>query len=509
MANFEQLIRSAIDAKQAVSPQARALVYASSRNALQKIIARNPSLTAEAAALQEQQLEAVIERIENEHLGAAQSVTTQSIPITENQTGAATRVSGHGEPTNETATIAAAAQPAAAQPAAAPEPVPTATEPPVNATLPQQVRGSAGFSDASTADQFVSSATEPQSSSKAATTVYPPSSEPLSARSAAEHQAKDDPMAELEQILSGGRSPAARPPATSEAVYQPQQQTQTRSPDTVSVAENSAIPVVHAEQQTPSAPVADHHPLDGTEQEASPADVPAMRTESQGKGLPPEFTRRRKSQRRFVWILVVLLCLGVLALVAYRIFSDFFDSYIANNGSGSVVISDNASRKDSNSDYINILEPGDLTALSVTDNGKVEIVNEQSNDMIRLMSVRDKNDFAIPANPILLRLKPGVIEQVRGKRVTVEIYARSGSGGASQFTVECKFENSIGCGRKRFRVGAQPEASIFAFTMEESQPIDGSALIAINTDITPAASVVGKGDVLDIVYVRLRTFKDG
>ena len=87
----------------------------------------------------------------------------------------------------------------------------------------------------------------------------------------------------------------------------------------------------------------------------------------------------------------------------------------------------------------------------------------------------------------------------------MEIFAKSGTSRAAQFAVECLFDQGVGCGRKRFHIGVQPEVSIFAFTLEADTLSSATKYIAINTDITDNASVTGEGDILDIVYVRLRT----
>ena len=154
--------------------------------------------------------------------------------------------------------------------------------------------------------------------------------------------------------------------------------------------------------------------------------------------------------------------------------------------------------------YINILEPGDLSALITSNRGQAELVNELNLEMVRIVSVRDDVDRSQAANPILLRLKPGVLEQISGKNVTFEIYAKSASPSPAQFTVKCQFGSLGSCGRKRFRVGLQPEASIFAFDLGEVVNPDLKAYIAISTDTTANAATTGRGDVIDIVYARLR-----
>ena len=106
--------------------------------------------------------------------------------------------------------------------------------------------------------------------------------------------------------------------------------------------------------------------------------------------------------------------------------------------------------------------------------------------------------------PIQLKIKPGVLEQISGKKVTIEIYAKSGGAGPAAFAVECKLDGLGSCGRKRFRVGLQPEAAVFSVTMRPDEGSGADAHLAISTDITSSAEITGIGDAVDIIYVRLR-----
>ena len=223
------------------------------------------------------------------------------------------------------------------------------------------------------------------------------------------------------------------------------------------------------------------------------------------ENLPLEFARRRKIQRFFIWLLVILAILAVMGWLAYYILTGITNGSLFgyNNGQNSQT-QNGTSQQAETEDYITILEPADLSSLITANRGQAEIVNELNLEMIRLVSVRDDQDPTQPAEPILLRLRPGVLEQISGKNVTFEIYAKSGTPNPAQFTVKCDFGALGSCGRKRFRVGLQPEASIFAFEMGNVSDPGQNAYIAINTDTTDNASTTGKGDVIDIVYARLR-----
>ncbi|MEM9332862.1 MAG: hypothetical protein AAGA53_16190 [Pseudomonadota bacterium] len=226
---------------------------------------------------------------------------------------------------------------------------------------------------------------------------------------------------------------------------------------------------------------------------------------SDHENLPLEFARRRRSQRFFIWLLATLGIIAVLAWLAYYLFVAFSDGSIFGlDGGQSAQNPNNLSVEGQSADYITILEPADLSTLVTANRGQAQLINELNLEMVRLVSVRNDDDPTRQAVSFLIRFKPGVIEQISGKNVTVEIYAKSGAPSPAQFILKCNLGSVDGCGRKRFRVGIQPEALIFGFQMPQNADPNGNYHIAINTDTTENAATTGRGDALDIVYVRLR-----
>ncbi len=219
--------------------------------------------------------------------------------------------------------------------------------------------------------------------------------------------------------------------------------------------------------------------------------------------LPQGFSNRRKKQRWYSSIIIFLVILSLIGWIGYRLYVGFLDgSLIGFNPNSNSATESNTGQ--SSTDYITILEPSDLTALETDGRGIVELVTQQNIEIVRMYSIRDSNNRNEPADPILLRLEPGVLEQVSGKTVTIELFAKSGGDGPAQFTVQCDFGDAGNCGRKRFRVGLQPEASVFAFEFGQISNLDQDMFIAINTDTTVNAAITGDGDVLDLIYARLR-----
>ncbi|MEM7068737.1 MAG: hypothetical protein AAF478_07620 [Pseudomonadota bacterium] len=423
MTNFEGLIRGALAAKKAASQADRNVIYQSSRNALQRLIDSNRSMTVENALKEQRALEDAIERIEAEF-----------------------------------------------------QPRPTVVE-----------------------------------------------------EAPAPSQAEEDPLHELKQILLEDseefRNAQAQHPGNVEPqveepqpVYVEQQPDPVkREPDIEPVLEEPAIQpeitksvpeteMVAAAQGTPDSQVSADSHIDASE--VSPVDATDKREEAaepyvETENLPLEFAKRRKSQKRFAWFVVTLAIMGLLAWLAYYLYVGVMEGSLFGLNDKPFKSQNDISQQDPAAGYMTILESGDLSTLITANRGQAELINELNQEMIRLVSVRGA-DRSQPADPILLKLKAGVLEQISGKNVTFEIYAKSGTSSPAQFTVKCQFGELGDCGRKRFRVGLQPEALIFGFDMGKVAQSNQNAFIAISTDTTEQASVTGKGDTIDIVYARLR-----
>ncbi|GIL02226.1 MAG: hypothetical protein BroJett030_21250 [Alphaproteobacteria bacterium] len=157
-----------------------------------------------------------------------------------------------------------------------------------------------------------------------------------------------------------------------------------------------------------------------------------------------------------------------------------------------------------NATVITLLSAADTSALETAGRGTAEIVSQSNVEMIRLTSLRPEANRNVPAEPILLQLSRGVMEQIAGKRTTVEIMAKSGTNGPAEFLVDCEFAGEAVCGRKRFKAGIQAEPFLFEIDTPR-QLADGEvAYLTISTDVSDIASETGQGDPIDIRYVQLR-----
>ncbi|MEO0329754.1 MAG: hypothetical protein AAF217_14290 [Pseudomonadota bacterium] len=458
MADFETMIRGALSTKDASVRAVRLSVYQSSRKALMRLIENNRSLTVEAALQRQNDLEIAIGRIEQEF-----SVVFEPAP--------------------------SPAQPHVPEPPVQPQ---TIQKPTVHDPL----------------DSFNQSADFSAQAELQAPTVEAPVSPPV-----------EDPFSELKEILS---TDGYGPEVTNDLATPVQQIKEPvvdvnpqPVPQSVSQPVTPSSPQVLPQTQAQVRPIQQSQPIEPAPiiarspqpaEPLPPLGSPSSADEfefSETENLPLEFSRRRKFQKRLMTTLGILIILVLCAWAAFYLYNALLNgTLLSNSGPSDELLADTSNGGPG--DYLTIVEPGDLSALITAGRGQAQIVDELNTSMIRLVSVRDENNRSEGAKPILMKLRPGILEQISGKNVTFEIYAKSGTSGPAQFTITCLFKNSGNCGRKRFRVGIQPEASIFAVEFKNITNTNQNIFIAINTDTTRNATVTGRGDVLDVIYARLR-----
>jgi len=244
---------------------------------------------------------------------------------------------------------------------------------------------------------------------------------------------------------------------------------------------------------------------------------PIVEIENEEGARPPSIDlaakyRAKRNTIRFAGIIGMLLILALVAWVGYLLITSLVGGISGDPSKKQVQRVSPLNPVDQNADngfqYITIVEADDPSAIITNGRGTVSIVQEQNQNILRIMSIRSASNKTKPAEPMLLELKPGVLQQIIGKRVTVEILAKSGNSGPATFSVECDLGELGSCGRKRFRVGLQPEAVVFSIDLKNSSNFEGPAYLAINTDIASSANLSGQGDVLDIVSARLRIVGD-
>ena len=212
--------------------------------------------------------------------------------------------------------------------------------------------------------------------------------------------------------------------------------------------------------------------------------------------------------RRIIAVLALVAILGVIGWLGYTLFTTVMGSLASWQASEPApqTRTVDPAEQDTNADasYITVLSPEDTTALEIAGRGKAEIVSQSNMELIRLISLRPAGARDQQAPPILVRLQEGVLPRIAGDRVTVEILAKSGTTAPATFAVGCEFGGQDLCGRKRFKVGIQPEAIVFTINVGADLADAGEAFLTIATDIAPDAALTGEGEPIDVIYARLR-----
>jgi hypothetical protein len=217
----------------------------------------------------------------------------------------------------------------------------------------------------------------------------------------------------------------------------------------------------------------------------------------------PVYRRESGALRRVVPVLLILAVLAVAGWLIYSLVNTLIRD-VSNAESARPATAEEAGDQVAEGNVIVILSPTDTSALQLEGRGTAEIVNQSNVDMIRLVSVRAENRKSDPADPILLEIGEGAVSSLAGKKATVEILAKSGTSNPATFAIGCDFAGTEACGRKRFRVGIQPEAIVFTVPFP-AEPANGSEYyLTLSTDVTSTASLSSKGDPVDIGYARLK-----
>jgi hypothetical protein len=221
----------------------------------------------------------------------------------------------------------------------------------------------------------------------------------------------------------------------------------------------------------------------------------------------PVYRRRSNAVGRILPLLLLVLLLGGAAWLTYSLVSTLIGgiSSVPDTQAGkSAPAAGTTPAGDENVVYITILSAQDTSALQLEGRGKAEIVNQSNTEMIRLTSLRPDGNRTQPAEPILINLSEGVLSQVAGKDVTVEIKAKSGGAEPATFSIRCDFAGEEACGRKRFPAGLQPETIIFTVPFPQTPQPGAKYSLLINTDVAATSDQSSEGDPIDIISAQLR-----
>ena len=508
MANFEGLIRQALQNQNAGDPAVRQRIYQSSRNALAKMLQNSPDVGDEAAQRQFDRLETSIALIESDYVPQEQAAPQEPAAPHDDAVP-----SDPAPVIPEPGIAATASEVEELQQVLGPSPGPAAAAPatseetdPVLAMLEQASLGTAGapvvaspagepdtlpeppvIDEPAAGDMAVGDPAAPYLDEPPSLQDYKP--EPLFPLPQSEPSVDVDPQLGSPAPNTGGyqTTPAPRPGISGESPSAPQPAMPQSRPVEADLGD------IPAEVSRTGDPAAAESPPQ--------SDLDSLTAEREPY---PVYNRKNPILRRIWPIALVLGILLVILWLMYALFTNMGENGASNGQSESPGPVGETQLSDDGSATITLLEPTDLSALVTAGRGTAELTTIQNEQMLRLQSVRQDGQASDSAQPILLEMERGVLQQIMGKPVTVELYAKSGLSGPAQFAIECSVAGESVCGRKRFRVGQQPERIVFSMDLKNVGDAGARAFLAMNTDITTEADTSGKGDIIDLIYARLR-----
>ncbi|UHD45114.1 hypothetical protein LUX29_19190 [Aureimonas altamirensis] len=246
--------------------------------------------------------------------------------------------------------------------------------------------------------------------------------------------------------------------------------------------EADALPAGHADG---SAAAHDAHDIDFADEDAGhrPPDPHA----DYEPGLD------RHPPRRGLVSMPTLIGIGValFLVIALYVLSTIFqsgDAVPAGDGGNEAQTGEAASP--TNISWINVFSGANIETLSTPEGGRVEAITANGREAVRMQSPSGQT------SEVMLAVGPGLVGEIAGSTVRVELTAGSPDSRAREFSVRCLFASNSICDRQRFVTSMQEEAFVFDIA------VPGDAASPATLAIAPG--VGGEGSDLDLFAVRMR-----
>ncbi|WP_156421052.1 hypothetical protein [Aureimonas sp. AU22] len=211
------------------------------------------------------------------------------------------------------------------------------------------------------------------------------------------------------------------------------------------------------------------------------ADDPVASTWTPGGERPGAEPVREARSPRSVLIAAVVFAL-VLALLAY-----FIGGMIRGSGPDSPA----AQNETSALDWITVFDGDDLESLSTPAGGRIEAAPRSGGrDAVRVSGP------TAGEGEVLMAIGPGVVGEIAGSNVRIEVTAGSPDGTQREFSVRCLFGGTSLCERQRFSTTMSEEAFIF------DVPVPADARSPASIAIGPGVN--GTTNDVDVFSLRLR-----
>ncbi|GGD29952.1 hypothetical protein [Aureimonas glaciei] len=145
-------------------------------------------------------------------------------------------------------------------------------------------------------------------------------------------------------------------------------------------------------------------------------------------------------------------------------------------------------------EWISIFDGKQLDAIATPSGGTVDSVTVREEPAVRFAP-------AAVGGEINVAIGPGVVREIQGRNVRVEVVAGSSDGANREFAIRCLFAGETVCARQRFQTSQARDT--FVFDMAVPAGADAAGALAI--DPTLAAPAVD----LDLYSIRLQTVLEG
>lgn len=201
----------------------------------------------------------------------------------------------------------------------------------------------------------------------------------------------------------------------------------------------------------------------------------------------------RHPPRRGLVSMPTLIGIGaaLFLVIALYVVSTIFQSDAAvpaGEGDNATVTGEATSPTDIS--WINVFSGGNIETLSTPEGGRVEAITANGREAVRMQSPSGQT------SEVMLAVGPGLVGEIAGSTVRVELTAGSPDSRAREFSVRCLFASSSICDRQRFVTSMQEEAFVFDIA------VPGDAASPATLAIAPG--VGGEGSDLDLFAVRMR-----
>ncbi|WP_156369388.1 hypothetical protein [Aureimonas sp. Leaf324] len=181
----------------------------------------------------------------------------------------------------------------------------------------------------------------------------------------------------------------------------------------------------------------------------------------------------------------------LLAAVAFAVVLALLAYFVGGMIRGSGVDAPTAQSETSALDWITVFSGDDLESLSTPEGGRIEAAPRSGGrDAVRVSGP------ATGEGEVLMAIGPGVVGEIAGSNVRIEVTAGSPDGTPRAFSVRCLFGGTSLCERQSFSTTMTEEAFIF------DVPVPADARSPASIAIEPG--VDGTTNDVDVFSLRLR-----